>query len=476
MTCEQCRDRISDLLEGDLGPAEELEVRAHSSGCAECGRALEETQLIVRALRETPELEPPAELRERLRGIPEVASPQVAGFWSRRRYVMAGVAAAAAAMLIVWAGLDYQQRRMATDATMQPQVVAERHALEQDVLPEDATESDEAPDPEAEHIAQEADAPQMSGDPAVISAPEAPAPTRRDARPGRSTPSPAEVEGTRIAEVPVEVEAPQPQQPRVPVRSAPAERPEIVDAAADRTDEATEAGVPGHERVAVAEDELTAPVTGTLPMPRAVYLDTPEVISARVGEGTPFTIAVRPPDARMTGKVVAATIVLETERDVARAKVNVRGSEGLELIGLATDGLVFDGPLKAGQETVLSVQMMARAADEYSIGIRVRSTDPIVDTSLDVSLGRFAEMVPPAERLVQFDFTGTPVSDAVAEIVRDSGMRVIVDHDVGDVTVTVLMVEAIPARAALQVVADAAGCKLVEVDGKLMIRPAGEEP
>ena len=51
--------------------------------------------------------------------------------------------------------------------------------------------------------------------------------------------------------------------------------------------------------------------------------------------------------------------------------------------------------------------------------MRLRSTDPVVDTRLAVGMGEFVEAVPPAERPVQFSFTDTPIREAAGNC-RDS--------------------------------------------------------
>lgn len=225
----------------------------------------------------------------------------------------------------------------------------------------------------------------------------------------------------------------------------------------------------------VAESVEAAEGPETLKIAPPAYLDAGEGGTARIGEGTPFTVGVTPPHEKVTGTVVPATIRLQTEADVARARVTVAGSEDLELVGLGENGVVFEGPLTAGQETVLSIRMMALRAGPQSITMRVRSTDPVVDTQLDVGMGEFRPPVPPSERPVQFNFVGTPIRDAVAEITRQSGMSVIVDPGVGDATVTARADDAIPAAAALRAIAESAGLKITERGRTSVVKGGGDE-
>ncbi len=215
------------------------------------------------------------------------------------------------------------------------------------------------------------------------------------------------------------------------------------------------------------------PAADTLTVPEPAYLDAGDgVANARIGDGTPFTVGVMPPHEKVTGTIVPATIRLETEADVERARVTVAGSDDLELVGLGDDGVVFEGPLTAGQQTVLSVRMMARRAGSQVITMRVRSTDPIVDTRLRVGMGTFAEPVPSAERPVQFNFVGTPIREAVSEVTRQSGLSVIVDPGVGEATVTARADDPVPAGAALRSIAKAAGLQVTEKGGASVVEKA----
>lgn len=216
------------------------------------------------------------------------------------------------------------------------------------------------------------------------------------------------------------------------------------------------------------------PEPDTLKLAPPAYLDAASGGSARIGTGTPFTVGVTPPHEKLVGTIVPATIRLEAEADVARARVTVTGSEDLELVGVGDDGTVFEGPLSAGRETTLSVRMLAQTPGTQAITLRIRSTDPVVDTRLEVGMGDFARPLPPAERPVQFNFVGTPVRQAVAEIQRQSGMSVTVDAGVGDATVTARADDAIPAAAALQSIAESAGLRVTQKNGVCVVEEAPE--
>jgi len=71
MTCERFEELLSAHLEGELGPAEKLEMDAHAAACAACGRLLSLFRETHEALTGFPEVEPSPELMARLHAIPQ---------------------------------------------------------------------------------------------------------------------------------------------------------------------------------------------------------------------------------------------------------------------------------------------------------------------------------------------------------------------------------------------------------------------
>jgi len=66
-TCRALEEDLSALLDGELEPARETEVRAHAAGCARCAERLARLARVDEALRSLPDAETPADLAERLR-------------------------------------------------------------------------------------------------------------------------------------------------------------------------------------------------------------------------------------------------------------------------------------------------------------------------------------------------------------------------------------------------------------------------
>jgi len=491
MTCERCRDILSEFLEGELSPSAEAEAREHLARCPACARELAELRALVAALHGLPEVEPPAELRARLRRIPDEAVRGDA--WRRARFIATSVAAAAAALLIVWTGITHYQGRPGVDLTTAPPIarpappaVEELVAAEPDeVAPESAPEaalvesaaaapSEPAADdttparPAREHRAERSEGPLKSV-----------AETGETAAAAEVVPPPAStrIEGATEPESvapPATGTAPPAGMVAMETSRAPAGAAGPVGPAGP----AGPAGPRGPAGPAPAPDVMAGGAAPEpLRVPDAVYLDargSGPATATDTGEGSPFVISIIPPRQRVVDEIVAATVTLETEKAVDRALLNVTASPGLELVDVKPDGELFAGPLRAGQETVLSLHMMAREPGGQSIMMRLRSTDPIVDTQLGVRMGEFAEPVPPAERPVQFTFTDTPIGDAAAELSRQSGLRIDVAPECAGRAVTVAAPDPVPAGAAVRSVAAAAGCDAREQDEGMVIEPTQE--
>ncbi|MGC9316957.1 MAG: zf-HC2 domain-containing protein [Armatimonadota bacterium] len=516
MTCKLCRERLSDFIEGDLPPEVEDRIRAHLAECEECAREFAQIRAVVAAVHALPEVAPPRELRERLRRIPTMAAEGLEGghAWRRLRYVVATVAAAAAALLLIWTGTtvfegdatigEFGPRGTETmaeapspapgEATAESDLLQTAPGGDEGEVPLEEAAREEAPPvemrgsaPQPREMAEEASLPEAEEE--REPAPPPPVRPRRES-PGAAVAeggghAPGEAAGTsRPARTPQEVAPPSEAEAQEAMDTEAASdavvpRPGAAEMAAGAAVEgAAGGGMAGSRGPAEPGDtasrlEMARP-GGTLAVPQPRYLEAGAdgVAVAEPEEGSPFTVSITPPRDKTTGRIVPATITVETEKDVARAQITVSGSDELDLVGVRGDGVLFDDALTAGQETVLSVRMLAREAGRQVLHMRLRSTDPVVDTELAVSMGQFTEPVPPRERMVSFAFEGTPLREAVAELVRQSGVRVHVDNAVGGDSVTIATEDEIPAEAALRSIAEAAGLEVRVTEDALFIEPA----
>lgn len=100
--CSDVMDSLSDLLDGDLSPTREIEMRSHLAGCLECSACLADLRRIRENLAELPPADPlPAGLEDRVHRLARLAGllrPP------RRRTWLPWAAAAALVVLAVAVG------------------------------------------------------------------------------------------------------------------------------------------------------------------------------------------------------------------------------------------------------------------------------------------------------------------------------------------------------------------------------------
>jgi len=183
---------------------------------------------------------------------------------------------------------------------------------------------------------------------------------------------------------------------------------------------------------------------------------------------TQVDVQVVPPTRRVVGEVVAATVVVTPDRDVARATVTVEDAGGLEIMG-APDGVIYRGPLTGGQRTELSVRLRAKKVGSYKLAIRLKSADPALNTRVVSPIVGFRLPLSPAERLVTFKFTNTLIREALAKIAAASQMQVTISDEVDSQRIALDFSAGVPARVALVIVADAGGYQVREENGHFIV-------
>lgn len=129
MTCDEARLHLLDLQRGRLAPALHREVARHVEGCAGCGRARAEEEVLTELLQRLPAQPAPLPLRRRLAELavsavrtPPEADParaRPAGRWSRMRAQALAVAA------LVVAGVALFERTAPREAGPLPALASE---------------------------------------------------------------------------------------------------------------------------------------------------------------------------------------------------------------------------------------------------------------------------------------------------------------------------------------------------------------
>jgi hypothetical protein len=128
--CDEVADRLASYLEGELPDAMRIAIEAHASGCAECGRLLSEIDSLRMEAAALPLLEPSRDLWA---GIAERIDARVLPLDTTGAMRLAGgrriwrhPAVAAAALVLVTAGVTHLWTRYSYEAPAAPRVVAQQ--------------------------------------------------------------------------------------------------------------------------------------------------------------------------------------------------------------------------------------------------------------------------------------------------------------------------------------------------------------
>ncbi len=194
---------------------------------------------------------------------------------------------------------------------------------------------------------------------------------------------------------------------------------------------------------------------------------------ARMGPvgDTPFTVSVFPPTRRAVGEIVPATVTVETERDVPRARIQVRGLHSLEIVDADEDGVIYRGELSAKEKTEQTVRVRAHEPGMQSMIVNLRSSNPEVETDLVVEMGEFQIEVPPTLQNIEVAFNETLVREAIAQIAEASGMQVQITGELPDQRVTKDFSAGVPAEAALRIVAEDVGWQVRADEQTQIVEP-----
>ncbi|MEO7458097.1 MAG: zf-HC2 domain-containing protein [Gemmatimonadaceae bacterium] len=127
LDCDGFAEALSDYLEGDVPDGLRGAVEAHASSCASCGQVLAELKDVTACASALPMLAPSRDLwagiSERIdaRVLPMEPRPVVA---QPRRHTWLRPAVAAAALVVITAGITYTVTRSSLSAPVTPQVAA----------------------------------------------------------------------------------------------------------------------------------------------------------------------------------------------------------------------------------------------------------------------------------------------------------------------------------------------------------------
>jgi CBS domain-containing protein len=480
MTCHECSEKMTAYMEGELSAEAEAQVVAHVDSCTECRRTLESLRAVVGAVTSLPDVAPPPELRADIsRAVTEHATQQRPRTLLRRtRYITSALAAAAAALVVIWAGTTHLSRQgtmeMRGELPASAPIVAERVADEVTAETEPTMAAAEEPAGEEAEVMLGAAPAEIADEVPMRSVRHETAPVIRDAAP--------------VADLADDI-APAPPVPPQPTMTSEGDagRPMMAAVAPGGRADETAPAVEGATGLSTMASRAAGPAGSVMEKMVAMAADEEEDLLrvepkyfaadrgmvARMGPvgDTPFTVSVFPPTRRAVGEIVPATVTVETERDVQRARIQVRGLRTLEVVGVSEDGVIYRGALLANQKTEQTVRIRAHEPGTQSMLVNLRSSHPEVETDLVVEMGEFQIEVPPTLQNIEVAFEETPVSEAIEQIAETSGMQVQVAGELPDQRVTKDFSAGVPAEAALRIVAEDVGWQVRADEGLQIVEP-----
>ena len=410
MNCTTVLEKLSLVSENELPAEEMLFVRAHLAECQACGAAYRDMTRLVGDLRRLPRPTPPADLRARIDLALDVVDEAEQRAKSRSVWELVGPYVAAAAVIAMAFGLATVLSRP-------------RHGGQVARVPANVTQSAEWP------AGAEAAAPEVSGTPVAGSR------------------SPEEKAGAAV-------------------EAANRRIREFQDRQAMKGRDEEGLWPPGLE----SGRDLGAPVGPPAPRgtrPGTFAVDTGEPAIEPLRTPTQIDVSFLPPDEPMVGRSVHGVVKVSARDTIGRAVVTASGDEGLAID--KPDGVLYSGPLRAGEEMRVPLPMTASTGGLHEIHVRVESDAPGGNTDLKAFVPNFrssAEPAPgpsstPADKPVNLVFKNAPVRQALLDIAKQAGLRIEMAEGLGAEKVS-QDVRGVPARAALRAVAEQGGYQVDE--------------
>lgn len=362
MSCEHWREKFTDFIEDSLPADQRQQMEAHLQQCSACAGDWEAFRRTVAALRELPVVAAPEDLPARIR---QALPVQQRVFGYRISWQAVGAVAAAACLLVgFWVAFSYQR-------------------------PGGIMVHREAPRPALSRVENAEAPPQVVPAPAPSPAP-SPLPKPGAARavsPAKSRPRPQPQRRAALPSLKTEPEA-APPAPPVAATDATVPGPPPVE----------EQVVPLAESAVGEGRELMAPSRGSGAAARATSEadrvafgyggNALEKAAAGVGgQAGGVKLMVIPPKERVVGKRLQVKVVIEPEVDVAKVVVRVKPRGTLQVT--TPDGVAYRGPLKGGQPTTVSFDIIATDSGTQRLTVELSSELPGVSASVPVSMPNF---------------------------------------------------------------------------------------
>jgi len=155
--------------------------------------------------------------------------------------------------------------------------------------------------------------------------------------------------------------------------------------------------------------------------------------------------------------------------------VTAEGDEGLR-IG-KPDGVLYRGPLRAGETVRVPLPMVASKSGSHELEIGVESAAPGGSSKLKVFVPSFSSAPAPrpetsaGDQPVSLVFKNVPIRQALMDIGRQAKLRVEIPEGLGAERIS-RDVRGVPAKAALRAIAEAGGYSVTEAEGVYTIKRA----
>lgn len=478
MTCEQCRDKFSELHDGAIVGEQADALRTHIAACPQCQSEYAAFTRTIAEVRSLDAVEPPGDLLATIGAALDQANPPPT---RTRHWAWTPALAAAACAMVVFVGVFALQTAgppglpaagpaevVSARQEEAPTVVApdslptERSVKDADGVPPLTAASATVPSARPPNEAS------TSGGRSGIAA-AARTPQRRPGRHGSTPPSGGAPPSERAtAEEALDRSPPGPAAPAPPAPSAPA--------AAAVSNPLPEVGrhrsAPGGPPVSGGSIGPLAEVAPPRSMggPRSFAADTqaPKAAEPAPGqvEGGPLPHTGRldvrfvPPTLRQVATPVTSAIWVNADTDLPGATVRVETRSDLSVLH-AQSGYVYRGPLTADEPREIEFKLMARKPGTQRLRISVETPVRGLEAQMEAILPGFApaDERPPANSLsspITLHLHETPLREALLQIARDGGVPVIIDSSVGGERVSYSCVDT-PAGSVLRILADTYG-------------------
>ena len=190
---------------------------------------------------------------------------------------------------------------------------------------------------------------------------------------------------------------------------------------------------------------------------------------------TVIDLSFLPPEKPTTGAAANGVVEIVAREDVSHAVVTATGDAGLT-IG-KQGGVVYEGPLHAGESVRVPVPMGASTPGSHEINLNVTSDAPGGNAQLKVFVPGFvtqpASKPAPtsADKPVNLVFQNAPIRQALMDIAKQAHLRLEIPEGLATERIS-RDVRGVPARAALRAVAEAGAYQITEDKGVFRVSRA----